>query len=155
MILNSSDRRFTPELRSQIIRELSSDPGGSSEGIIRSVIQNNLFETQNFLFYSYGYDKKTRMLIYNRSTGKGVEIEGKTGIKNDLDGGPNIQLKMKKDDNTIFSWIDAYQLKAWVSTEDFKNSTPKHPENKKELEKLANSLNENDNPVLMIVKLKS
>jgi len=154
MILNSSDRRFTPELRSQIIRELSSDPGGSSEGIIRSVIQNNLFETQNFLFYSYGYDKKTRMLIYNRSTRKGVEIEGKTGIKNDLDGGPYIQLKMKKDDNTIFSWIDAYELKAWVSTEDFKNSTPKFPEKKKALKKLADSLNENDNPVLILVKLR-
>ena len=68
MILNSSDRRFTPEVRSQIIRELSSDPGGSSEGMMRSVIQNNLFETHNFLFYSYGYDKKARMLIYNRST---------------------------------------------------------------------------------------
>jgi len=30
----------------------------------------------------------------------------------------------------------------------------KHPEKKKELEKLANSLDENDNPVLMLVKLK-
>ena len=108
MILNSGDRRFTPEVRSQIIKELSASPGsGSSDAMIRSVIQNNLFETQNFLFYSYGYDKQTRMMIYNKSTGKGVEIEGKAGIKNDLDGGPNIQLKMKRDDNTIFSWIDA------------------------------------------------
>ena len=31
---------------------------------------------------------------------------------------------------------------------------PKYPEKKKQLEKLANSLNENDNPVLMLVKLK-
>jgi hypothetical protein len=155
MILNSGDSRFTPEVRSQIIKELSSSPGGgSSDAMMRSVIQNNLFETQNFLFYSYGYNKQTRMMIYNRSTGKGVEIEGKTGIKNDLDGGPYIQLKMKKDDNTIFSWIDAYELKAWVSTEDFKNSTPKFPEKKKALGKLANSLSEEDNPVLMLVNLR-
>ena len=30
----------------------------------------------------------------------------------------------------------------------------KYPEKKKQLEELANSLNENDNPVLMLVKLK-
>ena len=31
---------------------------------------------------------------------------------------------------------------------------PEFPEKKKELEKLANSLKETDNPILMIVKLK-
>ena len=36
-----------------------------------------------------------------------------------------------------------------------KKITPKYSEKKKALEKLANSLDENDNPVLMIVKLKS
>lgn len=41
-----------------------------------------------------------------------------------------------------------------VDTKAFKTSTPKFPEKKKELEKLAYSLDENDNPVLMFVKLK-
>jgi hypothetical protein len=36
-----------------------------------------------------------------------------------------------------------------------KKITSKYPEKKKELEKLANSLNENANPVLMLVKLKN
>jgi hypothetical protein len=47
-----------------------------------------------------------------------------------------------------------YKLKDLISSDDFKNSTPKYPEKKKYLEKLANSLDENDNPVLMLVKLK-
>ena len=71
-----------------------------------------------------------------------------------MDGGPNITLKMNKNDNTLFAWVDAFELKSHVSSEAFKNSTPKYPEKKKELEKLANSLDENDNPVLMLVKLK-
>jgi len=50
--------------------------------------------------------------------------------------------------------VFSYELKAHISTESFKNSTPKYPEKKKELEKLAYSLDENDNPVLMLVKLK-
>ncbi|MCF6357444.1 MAG: hypothetical protein L3J54_06505 [Draconibacterium sp.] len=41
-----------------------------------------------------------------------------------------------------------------VNSEAFKNSTPLYPEKKKALEKLANNLNENNNPVLMLVKLK-
>ena len=154
MVLNSEDRQFTPEIRTKVIKEYSADPRGSSESLVKSVIQNNLLETRNYLFYSYGYDRKVRMLIYNKSTGKKTEIDSKTGIKNDWDGGPNIQLKMNKDDNTVFSWVNAFELKQYVASETFKNSTPKFLEKKKELEKLANSLNENDNPVLMLVKLK-
>ncbi len=154
LILNTGDRRFTPEVRTKIIEEISLDPRSTSERWIKSLIQNNLFETSNFLFYSYAYDKKGRFMIYDKSTGNQVEINEKEGIKNDWDGGPNIQLKMNRDDNTLFSWINAFELKAYVELDEFKNSTPKYPEKKKELENLANSLNENDNPVLMLVKLK-
>ncbi len=81
-------------------------------------------------------------------------INAEQGLINDLDGGPNIWPKTIKDDNTIISWVDAFQLKAHVASETFKNSTPKYPEKKKLLEKLANSLKETDNPVLMMIRLK-
>jgi len=42
-----------------------------------------------------------------------------------------------KDDNTILSWIDAPKLKAYVASKTFKDSKPKYPDKKKELEKLA------------------
>ena len=54
-------------------------------------------------------------------------------------------------------WSDyniLYQIKVRVASNEFKNSSPKYPEKKKELEKLANSLKETDNPVLMMVRLK-
>lgn len=76
------------------------------------------------------------------------------GLINDLDGGPNILPLTIKDDNTIVGCVDALQLKNHVSSEAFKNSTPKYPEKKKEPEKLAASLKETDNPVLMLVTLK-
>ncbi len=76
------------------------------------------------------------------------------GITNDIDGGPNINFKTAKDENTVISWINAFELKAHVASDAFKNSTPKYPEKKRELEKLANSLTEQDNPVLMLVSLK-
>ncbi len=77
-----------------------------------------------------------------------------TGIENDIDGGINFMPKYAVNDTLLFGWFEPYQLKMYVSSESFKNSTPKYPEKKKELEELAASLDENDNPVLMLVKLK-
>ena len=54
----------------------------------------------------------------------------------------------------IATMINPFDLKNYIASDEFKNSTPKYPEKKKQLEQLANSLNENDNPVLMLVKLK-
>ncbi len=76
------------------------------------------------------------------------------GIINDIDGGPSLWMKTPLNSNTVLTWIDAFELIAFVNSDEFKNSTPKYPEKKKELEQLANSLDENDNPVLMLVKLK-
>ncbi len=50
--------------------------------------------------------------------------------------------------------INPLDIKALVTTNEFKRSQPRYPEKKKELEKLANSLQETDNPVLMLVRLK-
>jgi hypothetical protein len=79
------------------------------------------------------------------------------GLTNDVDGGLNfvpISYFREKGGEYLVGKNDAYLLKNRVASEDFKSSTPKYPEKKKELEKLANSLDENDNPILMIVKLK-
>jgi hypothetical protein len=154
IILNSGDNRFSPEARTKAIEEASAGLGVSGKSIFESVIQNNLFESSRYLFYSYGFNKKGRIFILDKKSGKQIEIDREVGIRNDLDGGPNITLKINKDDNTVFAWVNAFELKVHVTSDAFKNSTPKYSEKKKELEKLANSLDENDNPVLMLVKLK-
>jgi hypothetical protein len=79
------------------------------------------------------------------------------GIENDFDRGPNVVPRYiinKGGHLYLCHWFQAYQLKAHVASEAFKAATPKYPEKKLQLEQLANSLNDNDNPVLMLVKLK-
>lgn len=99
------------------------------------------------------YDKKSdRFYELNRLT-----LGNEMALVNPVDNGPLFRPKTKiSGDNGewFIDWVDAYQLIAYVDSEAFKNSTPKYPEKKKELEQLANSLGENDNPVLMLVKLK-
>jgi hypothetical protein len=72
------------------------------------------------------------------------------GLRNDYDGGVNFYPRKMVNDSTLAMWIDAFRLKEHVASEAFKNSTPKYPEKKKELEAFVNQLNENDNPVLIL-----
>jgi len=124
------------------------------------VNQKNIFEFGDYIYYEFGYNFKLggnnfyRGFIGSKKDEFQTLINSENGLINDLDGGPNICLKAIKDDNSIISWINPLKLKIIVNSISFKNSTPKYPEKKKELEKLANSLKETDNPVLVLVTLK-
>ena len=116
-----------------------------------------IYESDKYLIFKYIHNgKRNNLMIYNKQTGKIDNIPENVssgGIKNDLDGGPNF-IPEHNNNNLFLQKINAFELKALVATEEFKNSTPKYPEKKKELEELAASLDESDNPVLMLVKLK-
>ena len=130
----------------------------------------NMVETNKFIFLEYSFRDKWSILLIDKKTKKTFQgyKEEKRGIlnyvaciSNDLDGGlpflphPVFNYNIKKGDESILTLIFPYELKAHINSDAFKNSTPKYPEKKRELEQLANSLNEYDNPVLMLVKLKN
>ena len=54
----------------------------------------------------------------------------------------------------ILSYMDTFEFKSLVESEAFINGEPLLPSKKKEMQILANKLSENDNPVLMLLKLK-
>ncbi len=114
----------------------------------------NLFEFSNYVYSEFLYHDEGYGFIGSFDGEYKSFFNLEYGIINDIDNGPNIWFKSAKDNNTILSWINAFELKTHVASSEFKNSTPKYPEKKKALEQLANSLDENDNPVLMLVKLK-
>jgi hypothetical protein len=123
-------------------------------------------ESVRFLFIRYNISgKKGFALLDKKRTNifKSMEIKIKghmdntAGFINDIDGGlplSDIHYHTENGNEYLVGRFFPYELKAHVSSDTFKNSTPKYPEKKRELERLANSLSENDNPVLMIVKLK-
>lgn len=120
----------------------------------------NLFEFGDYVYYEFIYkyvlpnDVKIYSFIGSKTNAFKALIETGTGLINDLDGGPNILPRTIKDDNTIVAWIEPSKLKSYIATEDFKKSNPKNPEKKKELEKLASSLKETDNPVMVLVRIE-
>ncbi len=123
-------------------------------------------KSKQYYFFTYNLDKyfytslfdlnKNQLTVLNKFD-KLNHNWGGPGIINDIDGGiafvpktgENINLK-----DYLSSWEFAYEIKAYATSDTFKKSTPKNPEKKKKFKELANSLHENDNPVLMLVKLK-
>ncbi len=120
-------------------------------------------ETNKYLISRYNFEGKfTHVFIDKNSCKTYVSYfernrDVKSGIPNNFDGGMDFNPETYFTDNGdeyLAGYIQPYELKMYVDSDDFKNSTPKYPEKKKALEQLANSLDENDNPVLMLVKLK-
>jgi hypothetical protein len=100
------------------------------------------------------FNKKTKNLVFCKPTSTDNYLYT-SGFYNDIDAGPRFFPMIQVNDSTMLMQINAKKLKDHVASDDFKNSVVKYPEKKKELEKLANSLNELDNPVLMFVTFKN
>lgn len=123
---------------------------------------NQIFETNKFIAIRYSFYKgKNGFVLVNKRNFESVLCYWKydnTGcIINDLDGGLKFLPRTYfVDDGREFliELIEPYQLKAHISSPEFINSNPKHPEQKTELQKLVHTLKETDNPILMIVRLK-
>jgi hypothetical protein len=118
----------------------------------------SLFEFGNCIYYEFiiPYKGKMEGLSYIGSKNGNLKLlfDPEKDLINDIDGGPNFWPRTAKDNSTVIAWIDAIKLKQYVASVEFKSSKPKYPEKKKELEKLANSLKETDNPVLMMIRVK-
>ncbi len=119
---------------------------------LKYVRLTHIFDFKEYLTFFFAFEKKEYFGFYNKSLKKTFTYPNK-GIINDFDGGVDFY-PIYQSNNKLIGYVNALDLITHVASDDFKNSTPKYLEKKKQLEKLANSLNENDNPVLMLVKLK-
>lgn len=139
----------------------------SAETMSMYIWFQQIFETKQYIFLRYFYPstKFELVVIDKRTGGKSLVImkldesgyEWLGGIKNDLDDGLGFLPRTYFTENGrefVAGVIYPHQIMTHVNTDKFKNSIPKLYEKKKELEKLAASLKETDNPILVIVRLK-
>ena len=88
------------------------------------------------------FDKKSGQLtLLNRP----IKNNRYSGFKNDLDGGPTFWPKYISSDGEMVTWFLA---------EEFLDIYEQLPSPSKELKAFAQKLQQDDNPVLMTVKLK-
>jgi len=124
----------------------------------------SIFGSKRYLFLEYVLIKEgvTVFTTFDVQTGNHYLLHkkmfGEELLKlNSFDTGPALTVKsIFEEDNSVWciNWIYPFHLKTLITSKNFKTSMAKYPKKKKELEQLANNLDENDNPVLMLVKLK-
>lgn len=99
------------------------------------------------------FDKKSRILSFSEPTSSDNTLFT-SGLYNDIDGGPRFYPTKQVNDSTMLMWINAEAFLNHISSNDFKNSNPKDPQKKKQLEELAKKVTMFDNPILMYVTFK-
>ena len=129
--------------------------------ITQFLLIHQIFETDRFWAIRYSYRKLNEFVLIDKETRKTYlanwEFDGSGGILNDFDGGTRFLPKnyiRKYNREYLVGLMYPFWIKSHILSNEFKNSTPKYPEKKNELENLANSLKETDNPVLVLVRLK-
>lgn len=105
--------------------------------------------------YALGiYNKQTKTISFCEPNSTDNPLVT-SGIYNDIDDGPWFFPDISINDSTMAMYVNAKQLKEHIASNDFRNGVPKFPEKKKQLEDLANSLSDLDNPVLILVTFKN
>jgi hypothetical protein len=153
MIIDEGNQRITPDIRTNI-RTMAE----ASDVLHNYIDPWNLFEFGDFLYYELGITingvHDLFSFIGSKKNNFKTMVVPYEGLINDIDGGPSIWPRTVRDGNTIVSWIEALKFKEYIASDAFKNSTPEYPDKKKELEKLAKNINESDNPILILIKIK-
>ena len=155
MILNSHNTVVTPEIR-----------GGAETSGRDWTYVNKIFETSRYVFFSCRiWDGKDRSnnnrIIFDKTTNikymLDIDSEYNSPLVDDLGGGPAFNmsyLDYSFNGDMLFSFVEAHALKKHVASEEFKNAKVKYPEKKERIKELSDSLDDMDNPVLVMVRLK-
>lgn len=107
-----------------------------------------IFESGKYLFFTFIFQKNKYCGIYDKESKETVVSEYNDGIKNDLDNFVPVKFYSINNSGEIIGFQESYLIKQWFKKNpDIVAKLPSH------LQKFKN-IEETDNPVVMIAKLK-
>jgi hypothetical protein len=149
LILDSHGKGFLPKIRYD--KEYARSQAAESYWVYL------IIETPRYLIYTYEHNKSRNKILYDKSANKKFKIAQmnfgenfKNELEDDMNGGPFFD-PIFCSEGKIYSSVDALTLKKYVAGEEFAKAKVSEPKKKEALKKLADSLNETDNPVLIVV----
>jgi len=150
MVLNSGGKSITTDFLANVpVTDMSS--GTSPTAAFLAI--SEILEVEKYLFCRYFYQKGSSWILYDKETDQTLQFDGKELLKDDISGGINIEPKFACN-GLIYSWTDALKFKTHMSGDDFRKAEVKNPTRKTELEKLAESVKEDDNHLLIVITPK-
>ena len=111
----------------------------------------DIFEDVNNLYLNLSDMNKNLYCYYNKSSNT-VKVIGNQGFQNDIDGGLPFFPRYVYDDNTLVSFVDSYDLREHVLNGNATEMKRLYGQKYDDLVKLVNSLEEDANPIVILVK---
>ena len=115
------------------------------------VLFSDLFEADGKLFISYTFENE-KFSYYDNNSRKLLYFKSKKGIPNDYDGGFDFW-PVKQNNQYLYKFYDAYLFEDELK-EKKKDTLKGSSQSIQSFNKLIKELDSEDNPVLMIVKIK-
>ena len=116
------------------------------------VMLRSIFETDDYLFIIYEYQGKRIPVYFNKKNNKIYQMKNSlSGIPNDYDGGLDFW-PLYQNNKELITFYDAYQLVEHKKSNKYSLKGTK--ESLTRFNHLVRNLEPDDNPVMVIVKLK-
>jgi hypothetical protein len=145
-ILDQGKYKATPEMKADVDLWRRVIKDGTCMGII------SLHETKQYLLFKYDYKRVYFYGYYDKQSKRVQYFDAKDGIPDDYTGGINFWPWKQKDD-MWYAFYDAPNLLERYAKK--KELTPKGPAaTTQKLKRILHKLDTEDNPVLIIVKIK-
>ena len=113
----------------------------------------DVFEDVDNIYIGFmKHDFHNMLFGYYNKQSNGVKVIGEDGFQNNIDGGLPFFPKFVYDDNILVSWVTAFDLREHVLNGNVSEKRRLYGQKYDDLVKLANSLDDQSNPVVVIVK---
>jgi hypothetical protein len=150
MVLNTGGKSMTTDFLANVPMPDMNSGTSPTVGFLQI---SEVLEVERYLFYRFSYQKTVNWDVYDKNTDQSHLFDGKNLLKDDISGGLNIEPKFVCN-GLIYSWTDALSFKNHISGDEFRKAEVKNPNRKSELEKLATSVKEDDNHLLIVITPK-
>jgi hypothetical protein len=150
MVLNSGGKSITTDFLANVP---APDMNSGTSPTAAFLAISEILELEKYLMCRHYYQVGSTWIVYNKESDQTLQFDGKELLKDDISGGINIEPKFACN-GLIYAWTDALKFKTHMSGDDFRKAEVKNPARKTELEKLAASVKEDDNHLLIVITPK-
>jgi hypothetical protein len=113
----------------------------------------DIFEDVDNLYIGFmKHDFQSMLFGYYNKQSNTVKVIGEDGFQNNIDGGLPFFPKFVYNDNILVSWVTAFDLREHVLNGNVSEKKRLYGQKYDDLVKLANSIDDQSNPVIVIVK---
>jgi hypothetical protein len=146
MILNTGGNGIRPDF----LANVPIPDSNSGSPMEKFLMLSEIIETERYLLYRYYYQKNGFWGVYDKNSGENRQFDVKSLIKDDIAGGIDIEPRFACN-GILYSWTDAMTFKKYMSADESKDIELKSPERAAELKRIAESIKEDDNNILIAI----